>query len=274
MKTYWFVFCKDEWLLRRGADGAYAVPCGEEPPVRLEPWHTVQRLPALCGVPCRAVRVDAPVVAEGYEMVGLRASFGCVPGPFYLMAGKGRELLYWDENTRFCGVCGAPMVRHTDISKRCSVCGKEVWPSLATAIIVLVRRGEEVLLVQSNKFRGDYLGLVAGFVETGETLEECVVREVREETQLRVSGIRYFGSQPWPYPSGLMVGFYADYAGGTLRLQRSELNKGGWYRRDNLPPIPGRLSMARMLLDAWMEGRLDGGRPDGGLPLESLAVME
>lgn len=274
MKTYWFVFCKDEWLLRHEADGTYVVPCGEEPPVRLEPWHTVQRLPALCGVPCRAVRVDAPVVAEGYEMVGLRASFGCVPGPFYLMAGKGRELLYWDENTRFCGVCGAPMVRHTDISKRCSVCGKEVWPSLATAIIVLVRRGEEVLLVQSNKFRGDYLGLVAGFVETGETLEECVVREVREETQLRVSGIRYFGSQPWPYPSGLMVGFYADYAGGTLRLQRSELNKGGWYRRDNLPPIPGRLSMARMLLDAWIEGRLDGGRPDGGLPLESLAVME
>lgn len=274
MKTYWFVFCKDEWLLRHEADGTCVVPCGEEPPVRLEPWHTVQRLPALCGVPCRAVRVDAPVVVEGYEMVGLRASFGCVPGPFYLMAGKGRELLYWDENTRFCGVCGAPMVRHTDISKRCSVCGKEVWPSLATAIIVLVRRGEEVLLVQSNKFRGDYLGLVAGFVETGETLEECVVREVREETQLRVSGIRYFGSQPWPYPSGLMVGFYADYAGGTLRLQRSELNKGGWYRRDNLPPIPGRLSMARMLLDAWMEGRLDGGRPDGGLPLESLAVME
>ena len=190
------------------------------------------------------------------------------------MAGKGRELLYWDENTRFCGVCGAPMVRHTDISKRCSVCGKEVWPSLATAIIVLVRRGDEVLLVQSNKFRGDYLGLVAGFVETGETLEECVVREVREETQLRVSGIRYFGSQPWPYPSGLMVGFYADYAGGTLRLQRSELNKGGWYRRDNLPPIPGRVSMARMLLDAWMEGRLDRGRPDSGLPLGDLTGAE
>lgn len=274
MKTYWFVFCKDEWLLRRGTDGAYAVPCGEEPPVRLEPWHTVQRLPALGGVPCRAVRVDAPVVAEGCEMVGLRASFECVPRPFYLMAGKGRELLYWDSVTRFCGVCGAPMVRHTDISKRCSVCGKEVWPSLATAIIVLVRRGDEVLLVQSNKFRGDYLGLVAGFVETGETLEECVVREVREETQLRVSGIRYFGSQPWPYPSGLMVGFYADYAGGTLRLQRSELNKGGWYRRENLPPIPGRVSMARMLLDAWMEGRLDRGRPDGGLPLGDLTGAE
>ena len=110
---------------------------------------------------------------------------------------------------------------------------------------------------------------MAGFVETGETLEECVVREVCEETQLRVSGIRYFGSQPWPYPSGLMVGFYADYAGGTLRLQRSELNKGGWYRRDNLPPIPGRLSMARMWLDAWIEGR-----PDGGLPLGALTGAE
>ncbi len=237
------------------------IPQGEKAPVPLEPWHVVQPLPSLEGNTCFAVHIDTPITKKGYAMVGLRASFDVLPRSFYIMAGKARELLYWDSCTKFCGVCGAPMKRHTDISKRCTQCGKEVWPQLSTAIIVLVRRGDEVLLVQSNKFRGDYLGLVAGFVETGETLEECVVREVREETNISVTGIRYFGSQPWPYPCGLMVGFYADYAGGGLCLQRSELNKGGWFRRDCLPPIPGKLSMARMLLDAWLENRLEKGRP-------------
>ena len=142
---------------------------------------------------------------------------------------------------------------HTDISKRCTNCGKEVWPALAVAIIVAITRGDEILLVQSNKFKGDYLGLVAGFVETGETLEECVRREVMEETHISIRDIEYFKSQSWPYPSGLMVGFKAKYESGELCLQRSELNKGGWYRRDNLPAIPGKVSLARMLIDDWIE---------------------
>ena len=172
------------------------------------------------------------------------------------MAGKARELLYWDSCTKFCGVCGAPMAMHTDISKRCTNCGKEVWPALATAIIVAITRneGQEILLVQSNKFKGDYLGLVAGFVETGETLEECVHREVMEETHISIKNLRYVKSQPWPYPCGLMVGFMAEYAGGALKLQRSELNKGGWFTRENLPEIPGKVSLARQLIDLWQQG--------------------
>lgn len=254
---YWFVFCKDELLLRRTADG-YSVPLQKEPPVPLAEWHTVIALPELEGHPSGAVRIDAPVTGcDGLEMVGLRASFDVLPACFYAQAGKGAELLYWDGNTKFCGVCGAPMRFHTPISKRCTNCGKEVWPQLATAIIVLVRRGEEILMVHANNFRGPYYGLVAGFVETGETLEECVAREVWEETHLRVTNIRYFGSQPWPYPCGLMVGFVADYAGGEVRLQREELGDGGWFRKEALPPIPGKVSLARRLIDAWIEGRLD-----------------
>lgn len=266
MKAYWFVFHGDTWLLCRRPDGGYSVPLGTVPPVEVSTGQLVHRLPGIDGIPCRAVGIDGLSVPPGCELVGLRASFALVGRLFYLMAGKARELIRWDATTKYCGVCGAPMERRTDICKRCPSCGHEAWPRLDPAVIVLVRRGEEVLLVQGKHFRGDYLGLVAGFVETGETLEECVVREVREETQLDVTRIRYFGSQPWPYPSGLMVGFYADYAGGTLRIQRSELNKGGWYGRDNLPAIPERLSMARMLLDAWLEGRLDEGRPDHGFP--------
>ena len=128
-----------------------------------------------------------------------------------------------------------------------------MWPQLATAIIVLIHRGEEVLLVHARNFKGDFYGLVAGFVETGENLEEAVRREVMEETGLTIKNIRYFGSQPWPYPCGLMVGFNADYESGAVRLQREELNKGAWFTKDHLPTIPEKLSIARMILDDWLE---------------------
>ena len=133
-----------------------------------------------------------------------------------------------------------------------------MWPQLATAVIVLIHRGDEVLLVHAKNFRTDFYGLVAGFVETGETLEEAVCREVSEEVGISIQNISYFASQPWPYPCGLMVGFYAEYAGGDIRLQRSELSSGGWFHKDHLPRIPEKLSIARMLIDNWLENMSTG----------------
>lgn len=249
--SYYFIFCGDSLLL---TDEGH-VPCTAQPPITLENWQQPHHIAELDGHPCYAVSIDTPINAPGWQMKSLRESFYRLPERIYNMAGKARELIYWDKTTRFCGVCGAPMQFHTDISKRCTQCGKEVWPALATAIIVAITRddGREILLVQSNKFKRDYLGLVAGFVETGETLEECVRREVMEETRLTIRNLRYFASQSWPYPNGLMVGFTAEYESGTLTLQRSELNKGGWFRRDNLPAIPGEVSLARKLIDHWIE---------------------
>lgn len=249
--NYYFIFCKDEILLT--ADGQ--LPLAEVPPLQLESWQTLHHLPDLNEHHCYTARIDTPFVGEGYNMVSLRSSFDVLEPDIYAMAGKAHEILYWDQNTKFCGVCGAPMKLHTDISKRCTQCGKEVWPHLATAIIVAITRneGREILLVQSNKFKADYMGLVAGFVETGETLEQCVRREVMEETQISIKNIRYYDSQAWPYPSGLMVGFTAEYDCGELELQRSELNKGGWFSRNNMPAIPGEVSLARRLIDAWMK---------------------
>ena len=169
----------------------------------------------------------------------------------YLKAGKAQELIYWDKNSRFCPACGMPMKWHTAISKCCTHCGKEIWPTVATAIIVLVTRGDEALMVHARNFRGDYYGLVAGFVETGETLEECVEREVMEETGLRIRNIRYFASQPWPYPCGLMVGFTAEYESGEIKLQESELSAGNFFTKENMPNIPGKVSLARRLIDHW-----------------------
>lgn len=254
MKKYWFIFCKDDLVLERDDDDRYTIPYQEEPPVGIKEWtHVMNITPMEDGAEVRTFAVDKPITdSEQYEMCGLRQSFYKLSKPLYLKAGKCHELLYWDSNTKFCGVCGAPMKMHTDISKRCTNCGKEVWPQLATAIIVRIRREDKILLVHARNFKSNFYGLVAGFVETGETLEQAVHREVMEETGLTITNLRYFGSQPWPYPSGLMVGFTADYVSGDIHLQQSELSQGDWFGKDNLPNIPEKLSIARMLIDDWL----------------------
>ena len=254
MKKYYFVFCKGDIMLERLEDGTYTIPYLEQAPTEIKPWTNVMNISPLGDRDVRTYRIDTPVTNDSrYEMCGLRPSYYKLPFELYLKAGKCQEILYWDQNTQYCGVCGAPMKMHTDISKRCTECGKEVWPQLATAIIVLLHRGDEVLLVHAKNFRSNFFGLVAGFVETGETLEEAVHREVMEETGLTIDNIRYFGSQPWPYPCGLMVGFEADYVSGEIKLQQEELAAGAWFTKDNLPTIPEKLSIARKLIDYWLE---------------------
>ena len=251
----WACLCSGDVLVCVGPEGI-SLPVGSEPPVALQPWNIVTTI-----ADCKVVRLDRPVVdVAGMEMRGLRSTFSHLSEHEYALAGKAAELIYWDANTRYCGCCGAPMRMHTEISKRCTECGKEVWPQLATAVIVRVTRqtdaAEEILLVRANNFRGPHYGLVAGFVETGETLEQAVRREVSEETGLEISDIRYFGSQPWPFPCGLMVGFTARYASGTIHLQRSELRDAGWFTADHLPAIPDKASIARQLIDSWLEEKL------------------
>jgi NAD+ diphosphatase len=182
--TYYFIFSKTALLLQRQTDGTHTIPCTEEVPVKTHPWtHIMNITPMEDGTAVKTFNIEDPehleilngeLKASGYDFIGLRESFYHLPVELYLKAGKCQELLYWDHNTQFCGVCGAPMKMHTDISKRCTQCGKEVWPQLATAIIVLIHKGDEVLLVHAKNFKGDFYGLVAGFVETGETLEEAV----------------------------------------------------------------------------------------------------
>jgi len=264
MKKYYFVFCKDELLLEERPDGSFTIPLSEEPPTDVKPWtHLMTVSPMDDGTEVTAYRLDTPpdllnpqtpkLLNSQFQTLPLRQSYYKLPRELYLKAGKCQELLYWDQNTKFCGVCGAPMRMDTNISKKCTECGKEIWPQLATAVIVLIHHGDEVLLVRAKNFRTDFYGLVAGFVETGETLEEAVAREALEETGVKITNISYFGSQPWPYPCGLMVGFHADYVSGELHLQQSEIARAGWFRRDNLPTIPEKLSIARMLIDDWLE---------------------
>lgn len=249
----WFLFQEDKILLSKQSDSTYTIPEGE-----ICPWKDLETLdfPIMEETTCRVgiLAADFPIDND-HILVTLRQSFELLSAPLYKAAGKAAELLYWHRSTAYCSACGSPLAWDGPISKKCRSCDKEYWPALTPAIIVAITRnnGKEILLVQSKKFKGDYYGLVAGFVETGESLEECLRREVREETGYDVKNIRYFDSQPWPYPNGLMIGFTAEYDAGEFCLQESELRKGGWFSRKNLPAIPGKVSLARRLIDHWLQ---------------------
>lgn len=256
MKKYWFIFFKEQILLEICEDNTRTIPHSEQSPVEISHNIAVHNIAPFDDddSEIKTFCVGEPIdLGEKYEFCGLREAYYKLNIAFYNKAGKCKEILYWDKNTQYCGTCGAPMRLNTDISKVCTKCGQEVWPQLATAIIVLISKGDEVFLVRGNNFRANFYGLVAGFVETGENLEEAVHREVLEETGIKIRNVRYFSSQAWPYPCGLMVGFYAEYESGEIRLQKEEIAAGNWFGRNNLPQIPEKLSIARRLIDSWKE---------------------
>ena len=249
----WFVFHKGQLLLQKQGE-SWQVPEGEEPPVEVPEGHQVHEVTMDNGLKVKTYALDNAIeTTDQWQMIGLRDSYNYIPLEDYLCGGKASQILYWDNHSRYCPTCGVPTVQETPIMKKCPQCGLEMYPPIATAIIVLIQRGDEILLVHNRAFKRDYYGLVAGFLEAGESLEECVHREVMEETGLTIKNLRYFGSQTWPYPSGLMVGFTAEYESGTIKLQEDELTAGAFYSRDNLPQIPKKMSIARKLIDWWLE---------------------
>lgn len=176
----------------------------------------------------------------------------------WMAAGRAVQLVEWARTHRFCGRCASPTEPSPgERGMRCPACGLVAYPRVAPAMIVLVTRGEpgpgqEALLARGVTFRGPMYSCLAGFVEPGEDLEGAVVREVREEVGIRVGNVAYRASQPWPFPHSLMVGFRAEYLDGDLALDESEIVDANWYRRDDLPPIPPGISVARRLIDDWL----------------------
>lgn len=183
-------------------------------------------------------------------------SWGDLPGDLMTIYGLARQILYWDKMSSHCSRCGAltgpiPMTW----GKVCAGCGYEHYPHIHPCVIVLVKRGDEFLLARKAEWAPGRYSLVAGFVDFGESLEECVEREVLEETGIRVKNVRYVGSQNWPFPSQLMAGFVADYESGTMIADGSELEDAGWFSRDRMPAgLPPSRSIARWIIDRFALG--------------------
>ena len=203
--------------------------------------------------------IGSPVPA-GWEFFGVRDLFGRIPDEELALASLAVQLTGFDRTTLFCGRCGARTTRVvTERARSCPSCGLVVYPRLSPAVIVLVARGDQVLLARSPRFPPGMFSVIAGFVEPGENLEHAIHREVREETGIGVTNIRYFGSEPWPFPHSLMIGFVADYESGGIVIDKKEIESAFWFDREHLPRVPEKLSISRALIDWWVhEGA--GGR--------------
>jgi NAD+ diphosphatase len=214
-------------------------------------------LGAVDGVPCLAVAVpEDAATPEGWEAGGLRAYWDRLDDEDFALAGRAFQIVDWDRTHRFCGRCATPTESIPgERGKHCPACGLTAYPRLTPAVIVRIDRGDELLLAQGVRFPGAFYSVLAGFVEPGESLEDTIHREILEEVGVEVRDLRYFGSQPWPFPHSLMIGFTAQYAGGELRPDPTEIADAGWFRWDALPEIPGRVSIARRLIDAFVDER-------------------
>ncbi len=203
------------------------------------------------GAPCRLLAVqESDGVPETLVPCHLRAPDQPLSLAALSLAGMGRAILHWEEESRFCGNCGAAMVRLPgEYGKKCSACDTQHYPRIHPCVIGLVIKGDEILLTHKAEWTDGRYGLVAGFVEFGECLEEAMAREVYEETNIRIANVRYVGSQSWPFPSQLMCGFVADYVSGDVNLNDQELADARWFKISELPIIPPRRSIARFLID-------------------------
>ncbi len=203
--------------------------------------------------PCFAVAAQGKP-AQGFSTVGLRGLLGRTSQSLFYLAGRAQQVIEWHETHQFCGRCGGVMQDHpSDRAKQCPQCRLINYPRLSPSIIVLVTRGEEMLLARNAAWPNGMYSTLAGFVEAGESIEQTVHREVLEEVGLNVGKLRYFGSQSWPFPNSLMLGFHAEYERGDIVCQEGEIADAQWFKADNLPQIPPKTAISGWLIQEFMD---------------------
>jgi NAD+ diphosphatase len=261
----WFVFRGDEILVEMGPMERPS----DDPRVKARPaWA---RLPLqknhnwlgsgvartlylgrLRGTQCWAAELPEKAEAPpGMSWAGLRALFTVLDDAQFAVAGRALQLVAWDRTHQYCGRCGTlTQARRDERVRVCPACKLSAYPRVAPAIMALVKRGKQLLLARSPHFPPGMYSALAGFVEPGESLEQCLAREVHEEVGVRVSNIRYFASQPWPFPHSLMIAFVCDWVSGEVKPQEAEIEEAKWFEVLQLPKLPSKISIARRLIDA------------------------
>jgi NAD+ diphosphatase len=264
---HWFVFRGDQLLVEMGPPDPRP---SDDPRVRSRPsWAKLPLrknhnwlgssavrtlyLGRLGGIDCWAAELprEAPAPGAGMSWEGLRTLFSVLDDAHFALAGRALQLVDWDRTHQFCGRCGTPTEAKRDERARvCPACKLTAYPRVAPAVMALVKKGNKILLGRSPHFPPGMYSALAGFVEPGESPEQCVAREVGEEVGVRVSNIRYFASQSWPFPHSLMIAFVCDWMSGELRPQPEEIEAANWFDVLQLPKLPSKISIARRLIDA------------------------
>lgn len=259
-KNYWLIFQGADLLVFDDGEQS-ALPLLQQPEVlglTLLRQHYLGYLAEGEQVHCFAAEVAADVAAPaGMKFEGLRGLYGRLSDEHLWLGGRAVQIVDWDRNHVFCGRCGAKNeLQGHERAKKCPECRLVTYPRISPAVIVRVTRvtenGEEILMARGVNYRLGFYSVLAGFVEPGETLETAVRREIKEEVGLEVQNVRYFGSQPWPFPNSLMIAFTAEYASGELMLEEEEIEDAKWCRPETMPNIPPPMSISRALIDDYL----------------------
>ncbi len=246
----WFAFHRGELLVTRSPDNAQLPCCPDLAELGLNPVRTLY-LGTYDGRHCYVSELDdAFALPEGHELQGLRAIFGTVDEALAVLAGRAFQIMEWDRNHQYCSRCAAATEpRREERSRACPACRYTTYPPVTPAIMILITRGREILLARKPEWAPGRYSALAGFVEPGETLEDTVRRETREEVGVEIDDLRYFGSQPWPFPHSLMIAFTAAYAGGEVRPDGVEIEEARFFDAAQLPKLPPSISISRRLID-------------------------
>ena len=248
-ERYWFAFSGGKLLLNGAADKP-GLPLLEDLSDKGISIVRTQYLGVLEGRSCYSAELPTDTEAPADMTFNeLRSTYDMLDEDLYVLAGRALQIVSWDQTTQYCGRCGRQTaLLQGERAKKCPACGFLNYPRLSPAVITAVLKGDEILLARRTGPRAMY-SILAGFVEPGETLEECLEREIMEEVGVQVKNPRYFTSQPWPFPNSLMIGFIAEWESGEISPDGIEISQAGWYSADNLPEIPPKMTIAREIID-------------------------
>jgi NAD+ diphosphatase len=247
----WFAFHRGELLIAQSDDEARLPRCRDIAELGVSTVRNLY-LGTYGGEHCYVSELEhAHELPDGHVMHGLRTVFGLVEEPLAVLAGRAYQIMEWDRNHQYCSRCGSPTeLRGGERSRVCPACRYTTYPPVSPAIMILIRRGREILLARKKDWPPGRYSALAGFVEPGEELEDTVRRETREEVGLEIKNLRYFGSQPWPFPHQLMIAFTADYASGVIAPDGVEIEEAAFFDVEKLPSLPAGISISRRMIDA------------------------
>jgi NAD+ diphosphatase len=252
--SFYFLFQQSNLLVKK-QEKAYTIPAFDDLVYLGYKFVDKLYIGSLDGHSCYAAGYpEDGLPPGGMEFLGLRELYQKIDDIMLKAAFRAVQIVAWDETHRFCGACGGATIKKADEhAKVCLKCGRIFYPRLSPAVIVAVTKGDKLLLARNKNFPPGRYSVLAGFVEAGETLEECIKREIKEEVGIEVKNIQYFGSQSWPFPNSYMLAFTAEHESGEIRADDREIAEAGWFSADEMPGIPANLSISRRLINWFIE---------------------
>lgn len=252
---YWFLFKDNKLMVMKNEDGA-EIPRWEDIDGLDTSIYNIQAMGSYYQCNCKCGELAEGIERDNFQLVGLRELGDLVDNELYLLASKANLLVNWLKHNQHCGLCGGQMFKKDSQFERamvCSNCHNTTWPRTSPAIIVAVTKGDKLLLAHNRNFPQGRYSVLAGFVEYGETFEDCVKREVYEEVGIKIKNIEYFGSQPWPFPNSMMIGFTAEYLGGDIEVDGEEILHADWFSKDQVRDLHNKsISIGSQLIEWFL----------------------